>query len=59
MNEVSLLQSLGQVSASETGEVFRDFIRGHVREMISEVMAAEVTQLCGPKHAPHEGDHYR
>ncbi|EMI44879.1 hypothetical protein RRSWK_02612, partial [Rhodopirellula sp. SWK7] len=43
MNEVSLLQSLGQVSASETGEVFRDFIRGHVREMISEVMAAEVT----------------
>ncbi|MCM2369209.1 IS256 family transposase [Aporhodopirellula aestuarii] len=59
MNEVSLLQSLGQVSASDTGEVFRDFIRGHVREMISEVMAAEVTQLCGPKHAPHEGDHYR
>ncbi len=41
MNEVSLLQSLGQVSASETGEVFRDFIRGHVREMISEVMAVK------------------
>ncbi|MBB3207359.1 hypothetical protein FHS27_003180 [Rhodopirellula rubra] len=48
MNEVSLLQSLGQVSASETGGVFRDFIRGHVRVMISVVMAAEVTQLCGP-----------
>lgn len=28
MNEVCLLQSLGQVSASQTGEVFRDFRRG-------------------------------
>ncbi len=28
MNEVSFLQSLGQVSASETGQVFRDFLRG-------------------------------
>jgi len=59
MNEVSLLQSLGQVSASETGQVFRDFLRGHVRQMISEVMAAEVTELCGPKHSPNDGDHYR
>ncbi len=59
MNEVSLLQSLGQVSASETGQVFRDFLRGHVREMISEVMAAEVTELCGPKHHPSPSDHYR
>jgi len=59
MNEVSLLQSLGQVSASETGQVFRDFLRGHVREMICEVMAAEVTQLCGAKHAPSQSDHYR
>jgi len=59
MNEVSLLQSLGQVSASETGQVFRDFLRGHVRQMISEVMAAEVTELCGPKHSPRDGDHYR
>jgi len=59
MNEVSLLQALGQVSASETGEVFRSFLRGHVREMISEVMAAEVSELCGPKHAPTPGEHYR
>jgi hypothetical protein len=27
MNEVSLLQSLGHVSASQTAEVFRDFLR--------------------------------
>ncbi|MCM2373862.1 IS256 family transposase [Aporhodopirellula aestuarii] len=59
MNEVNLLESLGQVSASETGQVFRDFLRGHVREMICEVMAAEVTDLCGPKHAPSPSDHYR
>ena len=59
MNEVSLLESLGQVSASETGQVFRDFLRGHVREMICEVMAAEVTELCGPNHDPSSSDHYR
>jgi transposase-like protein len=59
MNEVSLLQALGQVSASETGQIFREFLRGHVREMICEVMATEVTQLCGPKHSRTEGDHYR
>ncbi|EGF27379.1 IS256-like element ISRba10 family transposase [Rhodopirellula baltica] len=59
MNEANLLESLGQVSAAETGQVFRDFLRGHVREMICEVMAAEVTQLCGPKHAPSPSDHYR
>ena len=59
MNEATLLQSLGQVAVSETGHVFREFLRGHVREMICEVMAAEVTELCGPKHAPSSSDHYR
>lgn len=59
MNEVSLLELLGQVSATETGQVFRDFLRGHVRKMICEVMAAEVTELCGPKHDPSSGDYYR
>ena len=49
--------------------MFRDFLRGHVRDMICEVMAAEVTaaevtaaevtELCGPKHAPLGSDHYR
>ncbi|WP_146458909.1 IS256 family transposase [Rubripirellula tenax] len=59
INEANLLESLGQVSAAETGQVFRDFLRGHVREMICEVMAAEVTELCGPKHDPSPSDHYR
>ncbi len=59
MNEVSLLQALGQVSASESGHVFREFLRGHVREMIGEVVAAEVSELCGPKHDPASSEHYR
>ena len=59
MNEVSVLESLGQVSSSQTGQVLRDFLRGQVREMICEVMAAEVTELCGPKHHPSSPDHYR
>lgn len=56
MKEGSLLESLGQVSASQTGQVFRDFLSGHVREMICEFMAAEVTELCGPKHHPSQDD---
>ncbi len=59
MSESNLLQSLGQVSVSEAGEIFRDYLRGCVREMICEVMAAEVNELCGPKHAPAGGDTYR
>ncbi|QDT60716.1 hypothetical protein SV7mr_32420 [Stieleria bergensis] len=37
LNEVNLIESLGQVPASETVRVFRDFLRGHVREMSCEV----------------------
>ncbi|QDS96086.1 hypothetical protein FF011L_48900 [Roseimaritima multifibrata] len=56
MNEVNLLESLGQVSASESGQIFRDFRRGHVREMVCEVVAAEVTELCGSEHDPTSSD---
>ena len=59
MNEVNLLESLGQVSSSQTGQVLRDFLRGQVRQMICEVMAAEVTEICGPKHHPSSHDHFR
>ena len=51
MDEVSVLQLLGQVSGTEAGEVFREFLRGSVRQMICEVMAAEVTELCGEKYS--------
>jgi putative transposase len=59
MDESNLYQSLGQVSVGEAAEIFRDHLRGCVREMICEVMAAEVTALCGPKHSPAGGDLFR
>jgi len=59
MNESNLLQSLGQVSAGDAAEIFRDHLRGCVRQMISEVMATEVTELCGPKHSPSGGVVFR
>ncbi len=33
MNEVGLWESLGQVSASQTWQFFRDVLRGYVREI--------------------------
>ena len=57
--DFNLYQTLGQVSSGDAGQIFRDHLRGFVREMISEVMAAEVNELCGPKHKPSDSDHYR
>ena len=54
--DCNLYQTLGQVSSDEVGQIFREHIRGCVREMISEVMASEVSELCGPKHHPTESD---
>jgi putative transposase len=59
MDESNLYLSLGQVSVGEASEIFRDHLQGCVREMICEVMAAEVTALCGPKHSPTDGDLFR
>ncbi len=59
MTESNLLQSLGQVSSEEAGEIFRNHLRGCVREMICDVMAFEVSELCGPKHSPADGDIFR
>ena len=53
MDERNIFETLGQVSSSEAGDIFRNFLRGSVRQMICEVMAAEVDQLCGPKHHPN------
>ena len=49
----------GVFSASEAGVIFRNFLRGDVRQMICEVMAAEVTELCGPKHHPNNSGNVR
>ena len=37
MNDSNLLQTLGQVSSSEASEVFRDRLRGLVRQMIKGI----------------------
>lgn len=59
MDDCSIFSTLGQVSSSDAGAVFRDFLRGSVRQMICEVMAAEVNELCGPKHHPSDSAHFR
>lgn len=59
MDNCSIFETLGQVSSCEAGKIFRDFLRGSVRQMICDVMAEEVTELCGPKHRPGEGDYVR
>jgi len=55
----NLYETLGQVSSADAGQIFRDHLRGCVRQMICEVMAAEVDELCGAKHQPSDGDHFR
>ena len=59
MDELSVYQLLGQVSGTEAGQVFRDFLRGSVRKLVREVMAAEVSELCGKKHSPSESISFR
>ncbi len=58
MNDSNLLQTLGQVSSGSAGEVLRDHLRGMVRQMITDVIAEEVTELCGPQHRPAGGNMY-
>ena len=55
MDECSLIDLLGQASVSEAGGIFREYLRGGVRMMLAEVMAAEVAELCGAKYYPSEG----
>jgi putative transposase len=54
MDDCNIFEALGQVSSSEAGSIFRNFLRGSVRRMICDVMADEVSELCGPKHHPNE-----
>ena len=59
MDDLNLIERLGQVSSREAGIIFRNFLRGGVRQMICEVMAAEVNDLCGPKHHPNDSGYVR
>jgi len=59
MDDCNIFETLGQVSSGEAGVIFRNFLRGSVRQMISEVMAEEVNELCGPKHHPNDSGYVR
>jgi hypothetical protein len=48
----TILEELGQVQTEEVGKVFRDYLRGVTREILTEVMAQEVSELCGPAYHP-------
>ena len=52
MGQFSELRSLGQIDSSEAGQVFREFLRGQVRQSLVNIMAEEVRELCGPKYYP-------
>ena len=59
MDESKLLSSLGQVCGEKQGVVFGEYLRGCVRQMLSDVMAAEVTESRGAKHRPNGSEHFR
>jgi putative transposase len=54
MDQSNWIELLGQASGSEAGKIFREYLRGGVRMMLTEVMAAEVAELCGPRYHPSE-----
>ena len=54
MDQCNLIELLGQASGSDAGGIFRQYLRGGVRMMLAEVMAAEVAELCGEKYHPSE-----
>jgi transposase-like protein len=58
MDQCSLSELLGQASAREAGEIFREYLRGGVRMMLAEVMASEVSELCGAKYHPSDDTAY-
>ena len=59
MDDCNIFDALGQVSSSEAGTIFRNFLRGSVRHLIVDVMAAKVNELCGPKHHPSDSEFVR
>ncbi len=52
MSNSSVLEDLGQVEASIAGDVFRNWLRGEVRNLIVDILAEEVTEFCGPAYKP-------
>ena len=59
MDDCNIFDALGQVSSSEAGTIFRNFLRGSVRHLIVDVMPAKVNELSGPKHHPNDSEFVR
>ena len=54
----TVLEALGQVQTEEVGRVFREYLRGVTRDILVEVMAQEVSELCGQAYHPDEESGY-
>jgi len=52
VDQSNVLERLGQVEADEVGKVFREYLRGVSREMLTKVMSEEIEILCGPAYCP-------
>ena len=52
MDQNTLIAQLGQVDTQAAGEIFREYMRGTVRQMLAAVMAEEVAELTGEKYRP-------
>ena len=55
MEQNELWKLLGQAESGATGEIFRDWMRGMVRQALVRVMEAETEALCGTSYHPAEG----
>ena len=52
VDQRNVLERLGQVEAEDVGRVFREYLRGVSREMLTHVMTEEIEILCGPAYCP-------
>lgn len=57
--EYDIFQQLGQADITEAGNIFRNWMRGMVRDLVVRVLEAEVQSFCGPSYHPEESTEYR
>ena len=58
MDNVTILQALGQADSEKVGEVVRDYLRGVCRDILFDVMTTEVSLLCGPAYHPDKSSDF-
>lgn len=49
------VESILQAEAGESGKLFRDLLRGILRQTLNDLIEEEVSGLCGPKYDPING----